>query len=149
MIRFFVAGIPKAMSVGGHHVRNPKTGAVFTTRRHEEWALVVGQVGRTYAPPKPLEGPVSILVQFWMPRPKSAPKRVVFPQTRPDVDNLMHKLTDQFNGVFWLDDAQILDQVTRRRYTDPEQKPGLEFMVVEGPLSLLVVGGDGILVQDD
>lgn len=122
------------------------------TREHTEWAVVVGQIGRTFAPAKPLEGPVSMILRFWMPKPKSAPKRVVLPLTRPDLDNLIHKLSDQFNGVLWADDAQLVDWIQRKRYVDDNgrgEPPGLEVTVVEGPLTMLVVGEAGVLVQDD
>jgi Endodeoxyribonuclease RusA len=98
-----LTGVPKAMSIGkGIRVRN-KTGGIsqFQVRKNSEWATLVGHVGRQHAPPAPWDGPVVLDVSFFVPRPDSASKRVVLPLRRPDLDNLFHKLTDQWNGVYW------------------------------------------------
>lgn len=112
-IRFFVAGIPKAMSVGRAIVTKRGT---FQTRRNNEWALQVGYAGRTARPPRPLTGPLAFAAVFYVPRPKSAKKADTRPVRRPDIDNLLHKLTDQFNGVFWEDDSQIVRMSIEKRY---------------------------------
>jgi Holliday junction resolvase RusA-like endonuclease len=54
----------------------------------------------------------------------------VFPLKRPDIDNLMHKLTDHFNGVFWLDDSQVIDLVVRKRFAR-DGRTGVEIVVEE------------------
>jgi len=116
-ITFFVQGEPKSMSVGG--VARFKKGGTFhlvPKRTHTEWAVMVGHIGRQHAPAVPLEGPISFTARFFMPKPASAGRKVVFPMKRPDVDNLMHKLTDQWNGVFWLDDSQIVDLIVSKRF---------------------------------
>lgn len=130
MIRFFVSGIPKTMSVGkGVRVPNKAGGwNQFQTRRNSEWGLVVGQVGREHAPAAPLTYPVSFTATFYVPRPSSAKKTERLPTKRPDVDGLVHKLTDQFNGVFWVDDSQITDFVVRKRFA-VDGRPGVEIIV--------------------
>src|SRR5262249_3616893 len=40
----------------------------------------------------------------------------------------MHKLTDQFNGVFWADDSQIVDVIARKRFA-ADGRPGVEIIV--------------------
>ena len=118
MIRFFVAGIPKALSVGTsfgfkrngvqHHMQG---------RRNTEWSTLVGQIGRdAWEGRPPLVGGLAFTACFYVPRPQSAKKTELLPLKRPDVDNLMHKLTDQFNGVFWVDDSQIVDVIARKRF---------------------------------
>jgi Holliday junction resolvase RusA-like endonuclease len=52
----------------------------------------------------------------------------VAPIKRPDVDGLVHKLTDQFNGVFWHDDSQIIDFVISKRYA-PDGRSGVSIIV--------------------
>lgn len=132
MIRFFVAGVPKALSVG-KGIRVPNKGGgfkQFQERVNSEWSTMVGQIGRGYAPVRPLEGAVSVTALFLVPRPETAPRRVVFPTKRPDVDNLVHKLTDQFNGVFWRDDSQVVDMVARKRFA-PDGRTGVLIIVEE------------------
>jgi len=56
----------------------------------------------------PLEGPLALEVVVYRLRPKSAPKRVTLPITKPDVDNYIKILSDSFTGIVWRDDAQIV-----------------------------------------
>lgn len=124
MIRFWVPGIPKAMSVG----KTVRAGALsFQKRVNTDWATLVGYHGRQVAPERPFCGPVHLAMTFYMPRPKSAPKRVVEPLTRPDLDNLFHKLTDQWNGVFWVDDSQIVEALLFKKFA--HAGPGVEVIV--------------------
>jgi Holliday junction resolvase RusA-like endonuclease len=138
MIRFFVSGIPKSMSVGksvsfqrkGSNVRQH-----FQKRENSDWALLVGHMGREHAPAAPLEGALILFLKFYVPKPASIPRREWFtamPIKRPDLDNLMHKLGDSFNGVFWHDDSQITDIYTCKRYPVPDSErsvTGVEFIV--------------------
>jgi Holliday junction resolvase RusA-like endonuclease len=106
-----VSGVAHFMKAGKQHYV-PKRG-------NDEWVTLVGRIGRDHAPPLPLEGPLIVVATFYMPKPASLPKRtahLAMPVRRPDLDNCFHKLTDQFNGVFWRDDAQITDVLVRKRY---------------------------------
>lgn len=117
MITFFVSGLPKTLSVG-RSIRVKRAGVVnqFQTRRNSDWATLVGQIGREHAPETPLEGPLALIVDFELPRPVSAGKKATHPIKRPDVDNLVHKLSDQFNGCFYRDDSQIVCLIARKHY---------------------------------
>lgn len=79
-------------------------------------------------PKKPLEGQLKITCIFYMPRPKShfgtgknsgvvKPRSPKFHTSKPDIDNLV-KMIDAFNGVYWIDDAQISTLVARKVYAD-------------------------------
>ncbi|HEV8596795.1 MAG TPA: RusA family crossover junction endodeoxyribonuclease [Candidatus Dormibacteraeota bacterium] len=132
MIRFFVQGIPKAMSVGTAF-RFKKDGIErhIQGRRNTEWATLVGHIGRQHAPPMPLDGALVFMATFWVPKPASLPKReaaTAMPIKRPDLDNLLHKLCDSFNGVFWHDDSQITDTLARKRYP-ADGRTGVEITV--------------------
>jgi Holliday junction resolvase RusA-like endonuclease len=132
MIRFFVAGTPKSMKVGGV-ARFMKGGKMhFVPKRgNDEWATLVGRIGRDYAPALLLEGPLMFIATFYVPRPTSLSKKtahLAMPTKRPDADNLFHKLTDQFNGVFWADDSQLVDVVLRKRYP-LDGRTGVEIIV--------------------
>ena len=133
MIRFFCPGIPKSMSVGKSFSFRRKGGPVqhVQKRNNTEWGLLVGQVGRQYAPAVPLDGALIVTAEFWLPRPMSLPKREAFtalPTRRPDLDNLFHKLMDSWNGVFWHDDSQVTDIVLRKRYPR-DGRTGVEIIV--------------------
>jgi Holliday junction resolvase RusA-like endonuclease len=133
MIRFFVGGLPKSMKVAGI-ARFQRAGKVHMVpkRSNSEWATLVGQIGREYAPKTPLGGGLSFIAVFWMPKPATLKKTMVLPLKRPDLDNLMHKLTDQFNGVFWVDDSQIVDLHVYKRFTI-DGRTGVEIRI-EAPI---------------
>lgn len=132
MIKFFVAGTPKSMSVGSFF-QFKRDGAThhMQGRRNTDWSVLVGQVGGEHAPPAPLDGPLVMVAVFYLPKPASIPKRqaaTAMPTRRPDLDNLVHKLTDRFNGVFWKDDSQLVDLVLRKRYP-VDGRTGVEITV--------------------
>lgn len=64
------------------------------------------------------DGPLAMRLGFALFRPKSAPKRVRFPATRPDLDNLAKAVKDALRGVCYRDDAQIVQLDLRKDYDD-------------------------------
>jgi Holliday junction resolvase RusA-like endonuclease len=50
---------------------------------------------------------------------------VIFPVTKPDCNNVSKSL-DALNGVVWIDDKQIVDEHSRKRYSD---RPGITIVV--------------------
>jgi len=97
---------------------NPKT---------KPWKLQIAQVagelmhGRTL-----FKGPLSLVATFHTPRPqshynksgvsRSAPR---YPTTRPDTTKLLRPVEDALQGVVYADDAQIVEQLVRKRYGEP------------------------------
>jgi len=75
---------------------------------------------------KPLTGPVSVILRFYMPIPKSysAKKRKTLDGTahikRPDWDNCAKMVCDSMNGLVIADDSQIWQCTTLKQYSfDP------------------------------
>lgn len=101
----------------------------YQKRAGTAWATLVGHIGRQHAPPRPPEHGIALALHFWLRRPASAPKKVTLPLKRPDVDNLIHKLSDQWTGVFWRDDAQIVELFVTKRFTR-DGRVGLEVVIV-------------------
>ena len=69
----------------------------------------------------PLEGPLRLEVTFYRLRPKSAPKRVVFPATRPDLNNCVKLIEDAGNKLVWVDDGHIVTEIARKRFGETER----------------------------
>ena len=77
-------------------------------------------VGAYHAPAKPLMGPLTCLLTFYLPKPKKTKREK--PTVRPDVDNLAKGLLDRWNGVLWKDDSEVTELLVRKRY---REEPGL------------------------
>lgn len=58
---------------------------------------------------QPFQGPLTVELRFYLPRPKSAPKSREWPTTRPDLDKLARSVLDALTHVCWSDDAQIIE----------------------------------------
>lgn len=81
----------------------------------------------------PLEGPLRLSCTFALPKPKSAPKRRIWPDRRPDLDKLVRSLGDAITQCgLWTDDAQVVQIIATKIYVVPVgdwQVPGCEFTV--------------------
>ncbi len=71
--------------------------------------------------PPMLEGPLYMRATFYLAKPKSAPKRKLHPDKRPDIDNYIKLLCDSLNSVCYRDDAQIVRMEIAKEYGDPER----------------------------
>ena len=79
-----------------------------------------------HAPETPMDGPLEIVVDAYMPIPASMPKfraemarrGEIRPTKKPDVDNHLKHVLDTFNGVFWTDDKNIVGAMCRKFYSD-------------------------------
>lgn len=113
VLSFFIVGVPKPQARPkfarmGKFVRtySPKTdwygicyGAALQHRR------------QAYT------GPLGISLTFVLPRPKSAPKRVIWPAVRPDIDNYIKAVMDAFTQAgMWKDDGLICQLNSNKVY---------------------------------
>jgi len=93
----------------------------------------------------PLEGPVVLYVHFFLPRPQSAPRRVVEPVKKPDLDKLLRAVKDGLTraGVY-RDDAQVVCVVASKAFAggvhdrlgasgSPRACIGIELFTAEPP----------------
>lgn len=82
----------------------------------------------------PLEGPLRLTARFTLPRPKSAPKRRIWPDRRPDLDKIVRALCDALTQCgCWVDDAQVVQIDATKIYVgavgDLVGVPGIGFEV--------------------
>jgi Holliday junction resolvase RusA-like endonuclease len=112
------------------------TGRAFTpekTRNFESNLLLAAQDVMAGRPP--IEGPLCVRVEAHFPIPQSWSKKkqagallgVLRPTTRPDWENIA-KMLDAFNKIVWIDDAQVVDGIIIKRYSD---RPRLRVEVKE------------------
>jgi crossover junction endodeoxyribonuclease RusA len=76
-------------------------------------------------------GPLVLIVTFHLPRPKSAPKRVVHHITRPDCDKAARCVLDALTGVLYHDDGQIVELHVRKQFAAAAAAPRAVITVAE------------------
>lgn len=84
--------------------------------------------------------PVWVAASFRLSRPKSAPKRVIRPTTKPDVDKLIRAALDGMTGVLFADDSQVVSLMVSKCYALSDEPPGAVFEVRFGIIEDAVLG---------
>jgi crossover junction endodeoxyribonuclease RusA len=75
----------------------------------------------------PAEGPIALFINFYLPRPKTLPRKVTLPAKRPDIDKLARAVLDGLTeGGAWLDDGQVVRLLAQKNYAGQENPPGCE-----------------------
>ncbi len=130
-ISFFAHGIPKAQPRPRAFAR--KFGAKWQARVYdagtaENWKSCIAEAAKPHIPATPLTGPLSCIITFFLPRPKShyradgtlkftAPKYHI---SRPDADNYSKAALDALTQLgMWGDDSQVSESTTRKLYGGP------------------------------
>ena len=90
----------------------------------KDWKLWIRYCVLAQSPKQPSLAPMILRATFWMPRPKSLPKSVLYHTKKPDVDNLLKSCKDALTGIFFRDDAQIIRVEGEKRYA-VVQSPGV------------------------
>lgn len=121
-----VYGIPVAQ--GRPRAFKTPSGAVrvYDPAASKDWKRTVLAQVLPVRPPLPLDEPLGMSLIFYLPRPKSLPRRVRRPVTRPDASNLLKAVEDALLGVVYRDDSLLVDLVVRKYY-DPA--PGVQILV--------------------
>lgn len=119
-IRFTIYGIAKGKAMP-RVVKNKHTGKIHAFPPSKAWEETVAGQSFQYKPDIPLEGPIALGLVFYRPMTKVilnskkktelALSRQLLPTTKPDMKNLLASIEDAFKGIFWLDDAQIVQYI--------------------------------------
>jgi crossover junction endodeoxyribonuclease RusA len=129
-VTFFCTGVP--VPQGSMKAFMPRNGRVpivtSDNKKTKPWrADVRAKAEDMFGEVMP--GPVSLRLEFVMPRPKSAPKRVVWPATRPDLDKLTRAIGDALKGVAYRDDSQVCRIAATKRYAVGDEVTGVSVTV--------------------
>jgi len=65
--------------------------------------------------------PVSIVMDFYLERPASIPKKRKEMVVKPDCDKICRSTIDALTGILYADDAQIVEISARKHYGVPER----------------------------
>lgn len=137
---FRVDGIPKAQPRARAFAR--KMGAKFVARvfdagTAESWKSLVVAAGRPHRPTSPLEGPVSVGITLFFPRPDRLcrakdPDGTIRHIAKPDRDNCEKAILDALKQDGWFrDDSQVCDGAVRKLYHAKGGRPGALIVVVQ------------------
>lgn len=119
MIKFTVYGdaVPKARA---RTVRT-KSGipVSYTPKKTESWEKKIYLAALEHRPEQLLDGPLALEATFYRVKPKSKGKKELYPDTKPDLDNLAKSVTDALEGLLYTNDSRFVDKILKKRYGDP------------------------------
>ena len=127
-IQFTVRGLPQAKGSTRAFIVKGKPVITSTNRNLKDWEHLVASEAQKLAPPTLWEGPVNLILRFYLPRPKTLPKKIVWHTKRPDLGKLARACEDALTGIIWRDDSQIVHEVLVKEYGDP---PSVEVEIIK------------------
>ena len=134
MIDLFIKGIP--VPQGRPRARTFQKGGktvviMYDPKTSKDWKADIAKQGATHAlenQAKYFEGiALKMELIFYMPRPKSLPKKVKHHIKKPDCDNLAKAVKDGLEGVFYKNDSQVCDLRIQKVYC--EEHPGVRVRI--------------------
>jgi Holliday junction resolvase RusA-like endonuclease len=102
--------------------------------RHQSWRAEVARAGRDWRAaagmPEPLDGPVEVSIVFYLEKPASRPKGVVFADRKPDIDKLVRSVLDSLTDAGVLrEDSRVVDLHALKLYARRGASPGVVIVV--------------------
>lgn len=127
-VTFTVYGTPAP--AGSKTTGRTKAGQTFvrdSSKRSYPWKRDVAQAAGIAMRGAPLlEGPLELVVRFYVPRPKShfgkrglLPSAPARPTVKPDATKLLRAVEDAMVAIVYRDDAQIVEQHVFKHYGEP------------------------------
>ena len=98
-----------------------------------DWKRTVMAQALAAKPERLLAGALEGEMDFYLPRPKSLPKRRVYPITKPDCTNLVKGTEDALRGIVFSDDSQIVALRLAKHYAEESAPPGVFIRLEELP----------------
>jgi Holliday junction resolvase RusA-like endonuclease len=92
---------------------NPRTGSIHATvytrkGKTKNYRALISMAGSQAMNGQELkEGPLEMMIFFYLDKPKSKSKKKVWPDVKPDLDNYVKAVKDALNGVVYRDDSQV------------------------------------------
>lgn len=93
----------------------PRTATTSDNPRLKDWQHLVAAGAQPYAG-ELLTGPVFVRAWFFLPRPKSLPRKVSYHLKKPDLDKLLRATKDALTGVLYRDDSQVVSLTGFKAY---------------------------------
>lgn len=127
MIAFDVLGTPVTQGSARGFVVNGRAVVTHDKRKQlMDWRNAIASAAQACGGQKAERGvPVWVRATFRLQRPQSAPKRIVRPTTKPDLDKLSRALLDAGTGILWTDDSQVVSLQVVKRFAEPGEALGV------------------------
>lgn len=123
MIDIFVHGVPAPQGSKSAFVRGGRAVVVEGSsksgrEKQRAWRTAVTlQAIEARGDQPTITGPVKVTIAFAMPKPKSAPKSVVWTTKKPDIDKLQRSTLDGLTDAgVWTDDSQVVHIEAAKQY---------------------------------
>ena len=125
MTTITVPGIPAPQGSKTGFIRGGRVVLVESSKKVKPWrAAVAAEATRAYLHTEPIDGPVTVTVEFHLPRPKSLPKRVIWMVRKPDLDKLVRSTLDALSGIAYVDDNRVTRIVATKTYAESPDATG-------------------------
>ena len=135
---FFVRGQPITQGSMRAFVVKGRPIITSANRNLKNWRTLVALQAQTEATVEcPLDGPISMTLEFYMPRPKSLKKKGMEYPIRArsgDIDKLSRAVLDSLTNVFYKDDSQVVDLSVKKYWamTGEDPRPPGVFVEITG-----------------
>ena len=114
MIKFTILG----EAVGKQRPRVTRYGA-YTPAKTVKWEQSVAMQALPHKPRELFDCALHVELIFIITRPKSAPKKRLYPETKPDLDNLTKAILDALEGIIYTNDSRIVRKNLEKVYGSP------------------------------
>ena len=120
-------GRPRAAKLPSGQIR------VYDPVASRDWKRTVMAQAIEHRPPRLLTGALTGEMDFYLPRPKSLPKRIVYPVKKPDLSNCLKAVEDALRGIVYADDSAIVALRVAKHYATETTPPGVFLRMEEFP----------------
>ena len=106
-------------------------------KRHKAWRKAVEDAAREFAEEtghQPIDAPVTVQIEFRMPKPESKSASTYWAAWKPDIDKLERSILDSIAGKdkpLVREDSRVVRLVAEKRYVKPGEAPGCWITVEE------------------
>lgn len=130
---FTIYGTPVAKARARTVFRGGKVRS-FTPKKTVDWENSIRGQSLKYKPKTPSTGEISIEIIAYRQLLKSFSKKkrsqaiegILRPSTKPDLDNIFKSVTDALEGLYYVNDSQIVDIKASKFYSE---NPGIVIMI--------------------
>lgn len=131
-IDFFVAGVPVPQGSMKGFFRGGKIVITSANKNLGAWRQAVMFAAQsTGARIKP-DTAISVIADFYLPRPKSVVQKILHPFRKPDLDKLIRALFDGITDAgVWDDDSRVCLVLAAKYYADESHPCGVSVLILE------------------